>query len=87
MFNWFLAFLVTKFFVNLKDALGIHWCYWMFAIVCGVGTVFVLIFVPETKGKSIEEIQRYFGGGSPVAASPPAANDERNGNNSSSEKN
>jgi len=78
MFNWLLAFLVTRFFKNVLSALGAAWCYWCFAIVCAVGTVFVFIFVPETKGKSIEEIQRHFGGGSDV--------ENRNGNNSSEPK-
>jgi len=61
MLNWFLSFLVTKFFSNIVSALGEAWCYWIFAIVCAVGTVFIFIFVPETKGKSLEEIQRHFG--------------------------
>lgn len=60
-FNWFLAFLVTKFFADVKSALTIQWCYWIFAIICAVGTVFVFLLVPETKGKSMEEIQQAFG--------------------------
>jgi hypothetical protein len=71
MLNWFLAFLVTKFFANVLDALGNAWCYWMFAIICAVGTVFVFIFVPETKGKSIEEIQRHFGAPTPTPTIAP----------------
>jgi len=59
--NWFLAFLVTKFFQDIQKAITIQWCYWIFAIVCGVGAVYVFIFVPETKGKSMEEIQNQFG--------------------------
>jgi facilitated trehalose transporter len=77
MLNWFLSFLVTKFFSNLLTALGDAWCYWLFAIICAAGTVFVFIFVPETKGKSLEEIQRHFGGGGEVA---PVSN-ESNGSN------
>ncbi|CAG7718425.1 unnamed protein product [Allacma fusca] len=60
-FNWILAFIVTMFFKDLKNGIGAAWCYWLFAIVCAAGTVFVFIFVPETKGKSLDEIQRYFG--------------------------
>jgi hypothetical protein len=30
--------------------------------VCLAGTVFTAIFVPETRGKSIEDIQRFFEG-------------------------
>ena len=60
-FNWFLAFLVTLFFQDIKDALTIQWCYFSFAIVCGIGVLYVLFIVPETKGKSLEEIQAMFG--------------------------
>lgn len=59
--NWGTSFVVTKFFDQIQDALGIWWCYWIFAIVCGVGFVFVFLLLPETKGKSVEEIENYFG--------------------------
>ncbi|CAG7716652.1 unnamed protein product [Allacma fusca] len=60
-FNWTLVFFVTRFFNELKDAIGPEWCYWLFAIICAAGTIFVCVFVPETKGRSLDEIQRYFG--------------------------
>jgi len=60
-FNWFLAFLVTLFFEKIKEAMTIQWCYFSFAIVCGIGVLYVLFIVPETKGKSLEEIQAMFG--------------------------
>jgi len=77
MFNWFLAFLVTKFFTSVRDALTPKWCYWMFAIICAVGTAFVILIVPETKGKSLEEIQRHFG-----APETVTRNENRNRNSS-----
>ncbi|OXA48919.1 facilitated trehalose transporter Tret1 [Folsomia candida] len=61
MFNWFLSFIVTKFYANLLKAVGAPACYWGFAGVCAVGTAFIIIFVPETKGKSMDEIQEHFG--------------------------
>lgn len=69
-FNWILAFFVTKFFSDMKKGLGGAWCYWLFAIVCAAGTVFVFIFVPETKGKSLDEIQKYFGADTSTASNP-----------------
>lgn len=59
--NWGTSFVVTKFFESIQNALGIWWCYWIFAIVCAVGFVFVFLLLPETKGKSVEEIENYFG--------------------------
>lgn len=55
--NWVLAFIVTKTFVNLKDALGSGQTFWLFAGITVVGFIFVFVFVPETKGKSLNEIQ------------------------------
>lgn len=59
--NWLVSFIVTKFFGQLQNAVGIHWCYWIFALICAANFTFVLMFLPETKGKSVEEIQEYFG--------------------------
>ncbi|XP_030766943.1 facilitated trehalose transporter Tret1-like [Sitophilus oryzae] len=54
--NWFLAFMVTNQFSNLVDCFGIGITFLVFGVICGVGTVFITILVPETKGKSIEEV-------------------------------
>lgn len=62
-FNWILAFLVTKFFTNLSDAMGSGPTFWLFMAILAVGTGFVVFFVRETKGKTVEEIQRELGGG------------------------
>ncbi|XP_029710984.1 facilitated trehalose transporter Tret1-like [Aedes albopictus] len=58
VFNWLLAFLVTKVFTNLRDALGISGAFWLFSGISLVGTAFVFVVVPETKGISLFEIQR-----------------------------
>ncbi|XP_065362596.1 facilitated trehalose transporter Tret1-2 homolog isoform X2 [Calliphora vicina] len=55
--NWVLAFIVTKTFVNLKEAIGSGQTFWLFAGITVVGAIFVFVFVPETKGKSLNEIQ------------------------------
>lgn len=60
--NWFLAFCVTKFFNNLKSALGIHSAFWIFSGFSFLGAAFVCFCVPETKGKSLNAIQRMLAG-------------------------
>lgn len=57
-FNWFLAFLVTKFYLDLKNYIGQDVTFYLFAGVAFVGSVFVYFIVPETKGKSPDVIQR-----------------------------
>lgn len=56
--SWILAFAVTKAFQNLLDLLGSPITFWLFAVMCIVGTIFTAVLVPETKGKDLEEIQR-----------------------------
>ncbi|XP_013108729.1 facilitated trehalose transporter Tret1-2 homolog isoform X2 [Stomoxys calcitrans] len=60
--NWVLAFIVTKTFEDLKGALGAGPTFWLFAGITIVGAIFVFFFVPETKGKSLNEIQRELAG-------------------------
>lgn len=56
-FNWSLAFLITNTFGMLSDEIGIGETFWMFAVAISFGVLFVIFIVPETKGKSLQEIQ------------------------------
>ncbi|CAL8125629.1 unnamed protein product [Orchesella dallaii] len=60
MTRWFLAFGVTNVFINLQEFINEDGTYWLFACICFVGTFFVFFCVPETKGKSLAEIQLAF---------------------------
>ncbi|KAH8325133.1 hypothetical protein KR074_002730, partial [Drosophila pseudoananassae] len=57
-FNWACTFIVTKTFQDMIDLLGTHGAFWVFAGVCFVGVFFVIFFVPETRGWTLEEIER-----------------------------
>lgn len=63
-FNWTCTFIVTKTFHNIIDAINMYGTVWLFAVICLVGLFFVIFFVPETRGKSLEEIERKLTGGS-----------------------
>ncbi|KTG02280.1 hypothetical protein cypCar_00016317 [Cyprinus carpio] len=60
--NWTCAFIVTKTFQNLMDAISSAGTFWMFSGLCALNVIFTAIFVPETKGKTLEEIQARFKG-------------------------
>ncbi|KAK7603527.1 hypothetical protein V9T40_003526 [Parthenolecanium corni] len=62
-FNWSCTFVVTKTFVNLNQLIGAAGTFWLFAAVCLVSMVFVVVWVPETQGKSLEDIERNLTGG------------------------
>jgi hypothetical protein len=34
--------------------------FWIYAVMCAVDFVFMLAVLPETKGKSLEEIERHW---------------------------
>ena len=58
--NGFFAFLTTKEFEDLESALGKFGAFWLFAGITLVGVLFVFFYVPETKGKTLEEIEAEF---------------------------
>lgn len=60
LFNWIMAFIVTKFYISMSLTLHASGTFWIFSVICAIGIGFVYILVPETKGKTLEEIQREF---------------------------
>jgi len=57
MANWGSNLLVALTFLSLLRALGRPWTFWLYALVGVVAWVFVLRMVPETKGKTLEQIE------------------------------
>lgn len=55
--NWSLAFVVTMFFPIMNSSLGEHYTFYIFSAIMGLGTCFVYLFVPETRGKTLSQIQ------------------------------
>ncbi|XP_045473457.1 facilitated trehalose transporter Tret1-like [Harmonia axyridis] len=55
--NWVLAFLMTSLFNTLNDLIGIGILFWIFSACGFAAAIFVKIFMVETKGKTLEEIQ------------------------------
>lgn len=55
--NWISNLIVAQSFLSLTEAIGTAWTFLLFGVVSVVGLFFVLVFVPETKGLPIEEIE------------------------------
>ena len=55
---WAACFMLTYTFPLLNSSLGTARTFWIYAIVCIGGFLFVLRYLPETKQKTLEEIQR-----------------------------
>ncbi|EDW72542.2 uncharacterized protein Dwil_GK19309 [Drosophila willistoni] len=55
--NWLFAFCVTKLFPLCVNEFGEAVCFLFFAIMSLLAFLFILFLVPETKGKTLNEIQ------------------------------
>lgn len=72
-FNWSLAFLITSTFTAMNETFGKGQTFWIFSAFCIFGTLFVFFFVPETKGKSLADIQRILAGEKVIGSENPTA--------------
>lgn len=56
--NWGSAFLVSQFFLTLVGAIGNSLTFWLLAMFCVIAWLWIYFRVPETKGRSLEQIQQ-----------------------------
>ncbi|CAD7086058.1 unnamed protein product [Hermetia illucens] len=55
-FGYFCAFLGVKTFVDFQELLGLHGAFWLYASISCTGLLFIVIVVPETKGRHLDEM-------------------------------
>jgi len=55
---WIACFALTATFKPINNALGAAGTFWIYSAICFVGFIVMKLFVPETKGKSLEDIER-----------------------------
>jgi sugar porter (SP) family MFS transporter len=55
---WIASFVLTFTFPLLNRALSTSGTFWLYAFICIAGFVFIFKKLPETKGKSLEEIEK-----------------------------
>ncbi|KAL1466373.1 hypothetical protein MTO96_042777 [Rhipicephalus appendiculatus] len=55
-FNWLSLFAVTLFLDGVRDTVAFSGCGWFFSAVTLAGTSLVFWLVPETSGRSLEQI-------------------------------
>jgi facilitated trehalose transporter len=58
--NHFALFVVIKTFPMFFEEMGPHYTFWLYAASCMVSIIFVVLVVPETKGKTLVEIEKHF---------------------------
>ena len=68
---WITVFIVSQTFPMLMGSIGNAFTFWIYMIMAVFAFLFVWKMVPETKEKTLEEIEAYFkAGDSPVALKP-----------------
>ncbi len=60
--HWIGNFTLTYSFPAIKENLGWANNFWLYGVICGVGFLVIWWILPETKEKSLEEIERELGG-------------------------
>ena len=67
--NWTFAAIITSFFHSYAKFATEAGAFWSFTVIMIFAVVLVIIFLPETKGHSLEEIQERFESGHIIAIS------------------
>jgi SP family arabinose:H+ symporter-like MFS transporter len=55
---WLACILVAFTYLSLVEAIGSAGAFWVYAAMSVVNLLFILRVMPETKGRSLEEIER-----------------------------
>ena len=79
--NWGFAVIITLVFPTVSTKIAPEIVWWIFAVIMVVGIVFVVLFLPEAKGHTLEEIQEYFEKGNVLACSCGTRRRNRSGTN------
>ena len=58
--NWLLAAFVTGVYKYYQEEVQPWFAFWSFGLVCLFAAIFTAIFIPETKSKSLEDIEKSF---------------------------
>jgi SP family myo-inositol transporter-like MFS transporter 13 len=58
--NWLCNLIISMTFLTLTDSIGQPATFWMYAGLGVLGLVFMVLLVPETKGRKLEEVEQLF---------------------------
>lgn len=59
-FNWASNLVVTLTFLTLVEKVGPSWTFWLYGISAVAAWIFSFYLVPETKGRTLEEIEEFW---------------------------
>jgi hypothetical protein len=56
------VFAVVKTFPLIQHIASNHGSFWIYGSISLLGTIFFYLYLPETKGRTLQEIEDYFSG-------------------------
>ncbi|MBA4166639.1 MAG: sugar porter family MFS transporter [Chitinophagaceae bacterium] len=64
--HWTFNAVISFTFLTLINSIGISMTFWSYSIICVAGLIWGYYYIPETKGKSLEDIEKHWrSGGKP----------------------
>lgn len=58
--NFLMSFIVTKTFIDMQRLMTHAGVFWFYSSICFVGVLFGFFLLPETKDRTVNQIQAYF---------------------------
>ncbi|XP_073436668.1 solute carrier family 2, facilitated glucose transporter member 10 isoform X3 [Dendrobates tinctorius] len=58
--NWATNLLITMSFLDVIESIGLSWTFLLYGIMGVAAIIFVYVFIPETKGRTLQEIDELF---------------------------
>ncbi|XP_018427589.1 PREDICTED: solute carrier family 2, facilitated glucose transporter member 10 [Nanorana parkeri] len=58
--NWAANLLITLTFLDVIESIGLSWTFLLYGLMGAFAIIFIYYFIPETKGRSLEEIDKEF---------------------------
>lgn len=58
--HWGFNAIIAFTFLKLINTIGIASTFWFYSLICLIGLVWGYYYIPETKGKSLEEIEKHW---------------------------
>ncbi|KAM4691939.1 solute carrier family 2, facilitated glucose transporter member 10 [Rhinophrynus dorsalis] len=59
-FNWAANLLISLTFLDVIDSIGLPWTFLFYGLMGLAAIIFIYLFIPETKGQTLEEIDKQF---------------------------
>ena len=59
-FQWIFNWIVSTSFVPLANSMGYWFTYGLYGVICIIAAIFVWKLVPETKGKTLEDMTKFW---------------------------